>query len=184
MNDNDIVQLYIARSEDAVRYTSIQYGSRLKGLAYNILGCKEDAEEIVNDTYLALWNSIPPQKPTYFFAYAAKICRYLSLDRFDRLAAKKRSAVIVELTSELEQCIPDRHQLTASDPANIGRLLNSFIQQQPCKNQEIFVRRYWAGESISTIAEKTGLREGAIKTKLFRIRKKLKQYLEEEGVIP
>lgn len=184
MDDNDIVQLFIARSEEAIHYTSIQYGSRLKGLAYNILGCKEDAEEIVNDTYLALWNSIPPQKPTYFFAYAAKICRYLSFDRFDRTTAKKRNAVLVELTSEMEQCIPDRRQLYSSSPADIGRLLNTFVQQQPAINQAIFVRRYWAGESISTIAEKTGLRDGAIKTKLYRMRKKLKHYLEEEGVIP
>ena len=182
VDDNLIIQMYLDRQENAIEETAKKYGARLKGLSYHLLANYEDSEEIVNDTYLALWNSIPPQRPRFFFAFTAKICRFLSLDRLDKNTAKKRNAVIVELTTELEQCIPDNRQSISEDPGIISRLLNEYIRQLSPVNRAVFVRRYWAGESIETISEKTSISVNAVRLRLHRIRGRLKVFLENEGV--
>ncbi len=182
MDDNLIIQMYFDRQENAIEETAKKYGARLKGLSYHLLANYEDSEEIVNDTYLALWNSIPPQRPRFFFAFTAKICRFLSLDRLDKNTAKKRNAVIVELTTELEQCIPDNRQSISEDPGIISRLLNEYIRQLSPVNRAVFVRRYWAGESLETISEKTSISVNAVRLRLHRIRGRLKVFLENEGV--
>lgn len=107
MEDAQIIALYWARNEDAIKETDAAYGRRLNTLARNILQSREDAEESVNDTYLRTWQSIPPQRPRYFFAFLATICRRRSLDRLDWSGAAKRKAEVVALTEEMENCIPD-----------------------------------------------------------------------------
>ena len=104
MEDQEIVQLFWEHSEAAIKETEIKYGARLHQLAMKILNSRLDAEESVNDTFLETWNTIPPKKPDYFFAYIAKICRYLSFGKLDWKNAKKRSAELVALTSEMELC--------------------------------------------------------------------------------
>ena len=107
MEDNKIVQLYFDRDESAISFTKYKYGSRLNNIAYRILIDFRDSEECENDTYLKAWESIPPNKPKYLFAYLAKICRFISMDKLDWKNAKKRSTTIVELTDEMELCIPN-----------------------------------------------------------------------------
>ena len=107
MEDEEIIALYFARNTEAIKYTSDKYAGRLKALAERPLGSKEDAEECVNDTLFNAWNSIPPNKPDFLSAYLSKICRNLALNRIDWNTAKKRNAVVVELTEEMEKCIPD-----------------------------------------------------------------------------
>ena len=79
MNDNQIIKLFFTRNEDAIAQTACKYGTRLTGLAANIVRNNEDAQECVNDTYLKAWDTIPPTKPDHFFAYLAKICRFFFL---------------------------------------------------------------------------------------------------------
>ena len=107
MEDADIIDLYFARNEDAIRQTDISYGRRLNILAQRMLHSREDAEESVSDTYLAAWESIPPHRPSFFFAFLAAICRNLSLNKLDWKLAAKRRAEVVTLTEEMETCIPD-----------------------------------------------------------------------------
>ena len=57
MEDNRIVDLYWARSEDAITETSEKYGKYCYAIAYNILSNAEDADESVNDTYLDAWQA-------------------------------------------------------------------------------------------------------------------------------
>ena len=107
MEDMQIITLFLARNEDAIRHTDDTYGRRLYHLADGILRSGQDAEESVSDTYLKAWNTIPPRRPQHLFAYLAKICRNFSLDRLDWKNAVKRKAEVVSLTQEMELCIPD-----------------------------------------------------------------------------
>ena len=110
MTDDQIIELFWNRSEDAVSATDASYGRKLRGLSHRILQNLEDAEEMVNDTYLKTWNSIPKAQPQYFFAYIAAICRKLSLNRLNWNQAEKRKAEIVTISEELQACAPDLTQ--------------------------------------------------------------------------
>lgn len=105
--DDEIIELYWKRDPKAIEETQTHYGEKLGRLSFGILENREDAQECVNDTYLRTWNSIPPTRPQFFFAYLAKICRFLCFDVLDHKNAQKRSALVVELTHEMQQCIPD-----------------------------------------------------------------------------
>ena len=62
MEDPGILELFFARSEQAIVETDRKYGGYCYSIAYNILSSKEDSEECVSDTYLAAWNLIPPKQ--------------------------------------------------------------------------------------------------------------------------
>lgn len=182
MNDNQIIQLFFARNEDAIRQTAAQYGGQLVHLSENILRNAEDAQECVNDTYLRAWNTIPPTKPVHFFAYLAKLCRHIALDRLDWNNAAKRKAEVVSLTQEMEECIPSFWQDAAPEHADISRLVSSFLHEQSRENRMIFVRRYWYGDGICEIAQRYEISQSAVLMRLSRTRGKLAAYLKKEGI--
>ena len=182
MDDNQIIALFFQRNEDAIRQTDSVYGSRLFRISQNILHCQEDAQECVSDTYLRTWNAIPPTRPSSLFAFLARVCRNLSLTRLDWAMASKRKAELVALTQEMEQCIPDSRRDNSMEAKELGRLLNAFLETQSRENQMVFVRRYWFGDSPREIAERYGIKEGALIARLHRLRKKLAAYLEKEGI--
>ncbi len=182
MTDEKIIELYFMRDESAVLETKNSYDSKLKGLATKIVKSKEDGEECVSDTYLKAWNTIPPQKPVYFFAYLAKICRFICFGKLDYANAKKRSAEIVELSDELMMCIPSRLSDTTLSEELLKTALNSFLATLPTEKRLIFLRRFWFSDSISQIAKRYKLSESKVKTSLFRTKKLLKNHLEKEGV--
>ena len=106
MDDEEILDLIWDRKEKGLKELEAKYGRQIERLAERILS-KEDAKECINDTYLAVWNSIPPQKPKFLFAYAAKICRNAAYNKVQWNEASKRKVELVEFSTELEQCIPD-----------------------------------------------------------------------------
>lgn len=182
MTEEEIIKLYWQRNQSAIAQTEALYGEKLLHLAEHILHSRQDAEECVSDTYLKAWNTMPPKKPDNLFAYLAKICRFACFDRLDWNLAKKRNMPVTELSTELEGCIPDgavQRQLTGQE---IGALLNSFVKQLPLAKRQMFLRRYWLGQSIEEIAEIMECSQSKVKTGLHRIRKALRRYLEEEGV--
>lgn len=182
MEDKQIVELFFCRDEDAIRETDAKYGIKLLRTAMKILVSCEDAEECKNDTYLKAWNAIPPSSPTFLFAYLAKICRRLSLNRIDWQNAKKRGAEVISLTDELIACIPaDNADVTWNDEET-GQLISRFLEQQPKEKRQMFVRRYWYMDSNPEIAKRFGRSVTSVETELFRMRKKLKNYLEKEGI--
>ena len=184
MDDGQIIELYFHRDEEAIRQTQLAYGSRLYNLSYRLLLRREDAEESVSDTYLKAWETIPPTRPVFFYAYLAKICRFLSMGRLDWNNAAKRKAEVVTLSDELACCIPDvsrEQQLRAQE---LGALLNDFLATLSDENRRIFMRRYWYGDSIGEIAQRFRLGESNVKTKLMRTRNALRAFLEKEGVKP
>ena len=182
MDDNKIIELYFARDEAAIKETKIAYGKKLDNLSYGILKNIEDAQECVNDTYLKTWNTVPPQKPTYFYAFISKICRHLCFGRLDYQNAKKRKFDTVTLSDELANCIPDALKEAEFEHKAIGDALTVFLNTLSKDHRVIFMRRYWFCEPISDVANHLKVSESKIKTSLHRTRTKLRAYLETEGI--
>lgn len=182
MDDNKIISLYFQRKEEAIAETDRRYGQRLYHIADNIVRNGEDAEESVSDTYMKTWQTIPPTRPEHFFAYIAKICRNFALSRLDWKNAAKRKGEVISLTQELEVCIPDKRREARENGWELGRLLNAFLATLTPENRMIFLRRYWYVETVGEIAEKYGITENAVSTRLHRTREKLAKFLEKEGI--
>ena len=182
MEDADIIDLYFARNEDAIRQTDISYGRRLNILAQRMLHSREDAEESVSDTYLAAWESIAPHRPLFFFAFLAAICRNLSLNKLDWKLAAKRRAEVVTLTEEMETCIPDSGYERTVTGKEIGNAMDAFLEGLPKDSRLIFLRRYWYADSIAEIARRYGMTESKVKMQLVRTKEKLRIFLEKEEI--
>ena len=161
MTDSQMIALFWERNEDAIRETDAVYGRRLYLLADQILRSAQDAEESVNDTYLKAWETIPPQRPNYFFAYLAEI---------------------VELTREMEGCIPDDSIQLQLDGEELAEILNRFLEGLPKDSRLIFLRRYWYADSVAEIAARYRISQSKVKTQLHRTRNKLRMFLEKEGI--
>lgn len=182
MDDNKIIALFFARNQDAIRHTDAAYGRRLFCLAERIVKNDQDAEESVSDTYLQAWNTIPPQRPTHFYAYIAKICRNFALKKLDWKNAQKRKAEIVALTQEMESCIPDTARKNELDARELGRLLDAFLRTQTPENQMVFLRRFWYADTVGEIAARYGISESAVQMRLNRTKNRLSAYLAKEGI--
>nr|MBQ8244144.1 sigma-70 family RNA polymerase sigma factor [Oscillospiraceae bacterium] len=182
MEDSKIIELFFSRNEEAITQTDAAYGRRLFHLADGILRCPEDAEESVSDTYWKAWDTIPPTRPAHLFGYLAKICRHFAFGRLDRRNAAKRRAEIVSLTQEMENCIPDSRQNTALSEKELGNLLSKFLRTLSPENRMVFLRRYWYVDTVAEIAQRYGISESAVMTRLSRTRSKLARYLSKEGI--
>lgn len=182
MKDAEIIDLFWARSEDAIAETDKAYGRRLHALSNRILNNREDAEESVNDTYMSVWDCIPPQRPKFFYAFLASICRHLSFHKVDWRLAAKRNAEVVSLTQEMEMCIPDSTHNRILEKRELGRIINAFLESLPKDTRLIFLRRYWHLDTIAEIAARYGMTESKVKMQLSRTRAKLCTYLEREGI--
>ena len=182
MTDSQIIALFWERNEDAIRETDAAYGRKLYAVSDKILRSKQDAEESVSDTYMRAWETIPPQRPNYFFAYLAKICRNCSLSKLQWNSAAKRTAEVVSLTDEMQQCIPDRSHERKLEGEEIGRVLNAFLDSISLESRLIFMRRYWYTDSIQEIAARYNISQSKVKTQLHRTRNKLQLFLEKEGI--
>lgn len=184
MNDTEIVELYWKRDEAAIAATAEVYGNYCYSVAYRLLQCSEDAQECVNDTYWKAWLSIPPQRPNRLATYLGKITRNLSLDRLKRLSAQKRGNGQLDLVlTELENTIPastGTEQIV--NEIVLAGAINQFLREQPRTERNIFVGRYWHLYSIADLAQAYGMRKSKVASLLFRMRKKLKHYLEKEGI--
>lgn len=183
MGDQEIIQLYFDRNEQAVAETERKYGGYCYTLAYSILGNKEDAEEIVSDTWLRVWNSVPPQRPKALKLYLAKITRNLAFNTYRRRRTQKRGGGEMELVlDELESCIPApggvQDDLNAQE---LGNVIQVFLSSQSQRDRGIFVSRYFHVEECSAIARRYGLTEGNVHRILSRMRSKMKNYLAKEG---
>lgn len=184
MEDCDIIELYWQRDQGAIQATSDKYGGYLWNITWNILHCRGDAEECVNDTYLRTWNAIPPARPSAFRAWLGRIARNLSLDRWKQLRAQKRGGDTMEmLLGELDNCIPAPHGMEKTlEDQETAALISTFLRGLPRESRIMFLRRYWYGQDLEAIAAGLGCGQGKVKSSLFRTRKALRAYLEKEGV--
>ncbi len=183
MKDSQIIELFFDRSERAIEEAQRQFAPLCRTVARNLLGNEQDVEECLNDTWHALWNAIPPQRPENLAAYAAKITRNLAMKRLTAMNAEKRQAVTVPY-DELSQCIPAGRSLEELlEGRELSQHLNRFLSRLDRNSRDLFLRRYWFFDSIQEIAKGFGISETRVTTKLHRIRKKLKDYLEKEADI-
>lgn len=184
MKDIDIIKLYFARSEKAIEETDRKYGSYCTAIAENILHSKQDSEECVNDTYLKAWESVPPNKPQNLRTYLGRITRNLAINRYKKYIAGKRGGHEVDIIfSELEGCIPSGLSVEKQiDEKLIIRLLEEFLKDQSDIKRNIFLRRYWYCETVSQIAEDFSVSESKVTSLLYRMRLKLREKLEKEGI--
>ena len=183
MDDSKIVDLYWARSEDAIAQTDAKYGRYCYSIASNILPFREDAQESVNDTWLAAWNALPPNRPQFLSAFLGKLTRRISIDRWRHISAEKRGGGTMDLAlEELAGCIPGGVDPVAQvEAAELVRCVNTFLAGLPTEERQVFLMRYFELASISAIAERLRIGISKTKTMLHRTRKKLRAYLEKEG---
>jgi RNA polymerase sigma-70 factor (ECF subfamily) len=182
VDDKKIIELYFARSEDAIAETDKKYGAYCVSIARSILNSAEDAEECVNDAYLGVWNSIPPQVPRVFSAFVGRIVRNLALNRLAMLSASKRSRTAEVVYEEAEELIPDTKGEDISTEIHLRDAVNGFLATLSKRTRIVFMRRYWYFCSVAEIAEGMGMTEANVKVLLLRTRKKFKAYLEKEGI--
>ncbi len=185
MDDRQIIELYNERSEAAISATADKYGKYCYSVAYHILYNEQDSEECVNDTYLRTWEAIPPQCPDKLSAFLGKITRNLALNRYRYYVREKRGCGQVPLVlDELQECVPAPNSTEqAVEEKHLVEVLNRFTRELPVEKRMMFVRRYWYMSSIGEIAEDFEISEGNVKMTLLRIRNKLKQTLEKEGIV-
>lgn len=183
MEDNQIVDLYWARCEDAIDETDKKYGNFCRRIAFNILYNEGDSRECVNDTYLKAWQSIPPHRPDPLSAFLGKITRNTALNRYKFNRAQLRAPSQMPLAlEELRECIPDPKttEQIIEDMA-LAKLLNDFLASLPEQTRVIFLQRYWYLCTVQQIAADQGVSVSKVKMTLLRTREKLRQLLEKEG---
>ncbi len=183
MEDYLIVDLYWARNENAIRQTEIKYGRSLNRTSFELLNSREDAEECVNDTYLAAWNRMPKERPVYLGAFLTRIVRNISITRF-RFNYREKRGSSPELIDELTECIPDGDGLDRElENKRLAETIRAFVASLDNEKRAVFVRRYFWSQEVSQIADETRLSESNVKTTLFRLRGALRERLMKEGLM-
>ena len=183
IEDEKIVELFFARSEQAIQELDIKYGKVCRKISYNIVNNRQDAEECVNDTYLGAWNAIPPAKPDPLQAYICKIVRNISLKLYYRKKSAKRNSVYEIAMQEIEDYLSAPNTVEVEMEAReLAEIIDSFLETLTVENRVIFMRRYAYMDTYSDIAARVGLSENNVAVRLNRIRQKMKQYLIEREV--
>jgi RNA polymerase sigma-70 factor (ECF subfamily) len=181
MDDQSILDLLWQRSEQAIEALTDRFGALLHRICMNILGDPLDAQECVSDTYLALWNAIPPEKPDPLCAYTYRVGRNIALKRLRSNTAQMRNSAYEVSLDELSGCIAGHTLEETVDARELGRAIDRFLDTLSRENRVIFLRRYWYGDSVSQIAADLNLRPGTVSVRLSRTRDALKHYLIKEG---
>ena len=184
-NDQTIISLFEQRNEQAISESDKQYGVLFRSVARDITGSEQDAEECLNDAMLTAWNAIPPAKPQNFRAYLLKLVRNAALDRYRAAHTEKRSGE--EFTSPLEElaeAIPSRSDVVSElERREILNAVTVFLRKLPQKQRDLFVRRYWYATEFTALAKMFHMTEANVKMTLSRLRKRLHNYLDEEGLL-
>lgn len=185
MEDREIVQLYWERDERAIGESEKKYGGLCRGVALRVLNSMEDSEECVSDTWLRSWNVIPPQRPNLLGAFLARITRNLALDRWRASHAAKRLGGETALAlEELGDCVSGESLEDEVARRELARVLNAFLRSLPERDRTLFLRRYWAFETLETLAKQEGMSVSALHRRLRRLRAALAECLKKEGIEP
>lgn len=183
MDDSRIIELFFARSEQAIAELSRKYGPLCRRVAENLLNDGRDAEECVNDAYLAVWNTVPPVRPEPLASYVCRIVRNLALKKYRANTARKRNSAYDAALDELAECFPSAATPEEeAEAAAVAGIVNDFLETLDPRSRILFVRRCWHGDPIDELAGLFRMSRHAISVRLSRIRKALRKRLEEEGV--
>ena len=185
MEDREIIELFYERKEQAIVELSEKYGALCLRTASHILNNREDAEECVNDAYLAVWNKIPPERPDPLLSYLIRIVRNIAIKKYYWSTAEKRNNSYDIALSEIEESFPSHDSVEEEVEArDTARRINRFLGTLDQKDRILFVRRYWQGDSVEELAELFSITRHNVSVRLLRIRKKLGKYLSGEEVSP
>lgn len=182
MEDKRIVELYFARDELAISATQEKYGTLLKSIAMKILGESEAVEECLNDVYLSLWNSVPPESPENLRAYSCKIVRNLAFNRLRYNLAEKRSTYAEVPLDELEAALSDGTAQGVFEDIDFSILVNEFLGELKPESRKVFLKRYFFFDTVPEIAHDLGISESKVKSLLFRARSKFKSHILKREV--
>lgn len=184
LEDNEIIELFWARSEQAIGELDRKYGETVKKTAANLLRSRQDAEECVNDTYLGVWNRIPPQRPDPLAAFVCRIARNLAVSRLRRDGAQKRGGGLDLVLDEMEDFLPSAFSVEEEVEAKeLVEAVNRFLAALDYDDRYLFVRRYWFADGVKDIAAAMRREENAVSLRLFRLRKRLRKSLQKEGLL-
>lgn len=184
MEDKKIIDLFCERSESAIAEVSKKYGGVCMQTSFNIVNDWNDAEECVNDSYLGVWNAIPPHKPNPLLSFVLKIVRNISINRQKHKMAQKRKGNYELCIEELGTMISSPYSIEDEiEASELTKLIDAFLDTQSTENRKLFIRRYWYMDSYSNLAVITDMNEGTIRTRLSRLRNQLKIFLESKGVV-
>lgn len=183
MKDEKIIELFFARDEQALRETQEKYGGLCFYIASSFLTIREDREECVNDSLLALWNSIPPEKPESFTAYLSEVVRRQAINKSRENNAWKRGRNIQIVGDEFLSLVDDGTDLAAEFEARrAGEIINRILRVTGRVERNIFIWRYWLGMTVPQISKQTGYGESRVKMILHRMRKRIAAELGKEGI--
>ena len=180
MDDLQIISMLFERSETAIAELRQKFGGLCRSVISNILSDRRDVEECISDTYMRVWNSIPPQRPARLDGYLARIARNTALDRYDYNMAGMRNTALTVVYEELEGCLPSGDEET--DAVEFRFFINRFLRGLPKETRVMFIRRYWYGETVAEIASACGCGEEKVKSSLFRTRNKLREAMIKEEI--
>ena len=181
--DERIIELFFSRSDSAISCVADKYGGKMHALSYNIVGNRLDAEECVNDAYLAMWNAIPPARPLPLSPYAYRVTRNLSLSRYRYNTAEKRNTSSTVSFEQISDCIPDERDVRDGvDRGELTAILNRWLGRLNEQNLYIFMRRYWYMDGIEKIADDLDITAAAVYLRIDRMKKSLARFLREKGV--
>ena len=176
MDDQKIIELYFARDEQAIVQTDVRYGNLCRQISMNILENRSDAEECINDTYLKLWNSIPPEKPRSLSAFISRIARNIAIDRYRSLHNKRYNR-------DLEVALEELAEITPADASRdvLKELVQVFLRGLEERDRRLFLGRYWYACSVKQLAKAWDMSPNAVSLRLYRTREKFKAFLSERG---
>ena len=184
MDDEKIIELFFARSEQAISELDKKYGPTCRRLSGNILNNPQDAEECVNDAYLGTWNAIQPERPNPLLAFLCKIVRHLSVKRYHANTAMRRNSAYDVALDELESTLASQASVEDElDARSLAGMIDTFLDALSEENRVIFMRRYWYSDTYAEIAERVGLNEKTVSVRLTRARKQLREFLIEKEVL-
>ena len=184
MTDTEIINLFFERSEQAIDKLAKKHGNAVARVARNILGNEQDTEECVNDTYLGAWNAIPPHRPSPLRTFVCKIARNLATKKYHANTAVIRNSQYDLVLDELEEYLADNSSVEeAYEAKELRSAINGFLAALNPSDRFLFLRRYWYSDPVKDIAEMAHSTTNSVTVRLFRIRKKLKLYLEKEGLL-
>ena len=181
MEDRQIIALLWERAETALTATASKYEPSLRVLAMNILSDPQDVQECINDTYLAVWNTIPPKKPENLGGYIHRIAKNQALKKLRSRQAQKRSCRYTVALEELAETLSGGTMEEKTDAKELGNAINRYLQTLSRENRVLFLRRYWYGDGIEELSVQLGMKPGAVSVRLSRLREKLRKHLLKEG---